>query len=383
FDPTQSSPSEEQPIGEWFISGASFLAPLLDQGLSLDALLETLRIVLPVVKAIQMITRRQLLQTSATTLMGSIPHFHSKHVSEEERMRLCQVFSESITEGWHLFGSSSNALVLALAQAVLALIQYAHSFLYPRTRLFLYTGAYSLVGITLHFQERDQEALQAHQSGYIAALATGDPWYVAQSLICQSDCYHFLGQHDVAIQTIEEALRTIGVPSNNAQVCARAHLLTCWADNSMALKDYRTAQEKLEASAVYLDHIALNEEFDRAAWHMLAGKYSLMTKDYSTALDHFKESLTVLPEAWTLRRTMTSIGLIKAYAQMKERDQSLIVADKVVPMVQAINARVTNRWFNEYLHQDLLGTFPTDERVHTFVRDVYKRLPQLIDVSSN
>ncbi|MBA2677667.1 MAG: hypothetical protein H0U76_04625 [Ktedonobacteraceae bacterium] len=374
--------SEDQPGGEWLLSGASFLAPLFDRGRSFDALLETLHIVLPVVKALQIMTRHQFVQNSATPLMGSIPSVYSKRIPEEERIQLCQVFSESIIQGWRFFGSSNNTLALSLAQAQLSLIQHAHSLLYPGTLPFLYTGAYSLIGITLHFQERDQEALHAHQSGYIAALAIGDLWYVVQSLICQSDCYHFLGQYDVAIQIIEEALHTIGVSSNNAHVCAKAHLLTCWADNAMALKDYRTAQEKLEASAVYLDHIAPNEEFDGAAWHMVAGKYSLMTKGYTTALDHFQESLAVLPEMWILRRIMTSIGLMKAYARLKERDQSLILADEVAPMVQSINARMTTRWFNEYLQEDLLETFPTDERVRTFVRNTYQRFPQLIDISS-
>ncbi len=375
--------SPEQQLGAWLAQGAGHLAPLFDEGWSLDTVVEVLRIILPIVKAMPMVTRHRLLQTGVAATMSGIPIPDGRHISEEERLQLTCALSESIATSWRLFLSASNAQILAVGQAQLSLLQQTNALLYPQARPFLYTGVYGLIGITLHFQERDMEALQTHYNGYLAASATDEPWYIAQSLICQADCYHALGQYDSAIQTIEEALGIIGTSTDEAQVRAKAHLLTCWADNAMMLEDYKTAQEKLEASGEYLDQVIPNEEFDRAGWLLLAGKYALVTKSYTIAIRHFEEALAELPEQWTLRRTMTALGLTKAYARLKERDSSLAIAENLVSMVKIINARMTNRWFIEYLQQDLLGVFSTDVRVRAFVADTYRSFPQLTSVRDN
>ena len=231
--------------------------------------------------------------------------------------------------------------------------------------------------MALHFQERDVEALHIYQSGYFAASMTGNSWHIVQSLICQADCYTALKQYDLAIQTIEEALVLVRNSNDEAEICAKAHLLSCWADNAMMLEDYRTAQEKLEASEEYLDQIASNEEFDRSSWLLLAGKYALKTGNYTTALRNFEEALAKLPVSWTLRRAITTLGVTKAYARSREREKSVETAQNLVPMVQTINSKMTNRWFAEYLQQDLLDIFPTDRDVQAFVDHAYQKLPQL------
>ena len=293
-------------------------------------------------------------------------------------MKLSNAFSESIAAGWKLFLSANNAQLLALGQTQLALVQQAHPLLHPLVRSYLYTGVYGLIGIALHFQERDVEALHIHQNGYFAASTTGDTWYIVQSLICQADCYNALRQYDLAIQTIKEALWIINTSTTATQICSKAHLLSCWADNAMMLEDYKTAQEKLEASEEYLDQIMLNEEFDKASWLLVAGKYSLKTENYTIALRHFENALTELPEEWTLRRAMTALGLAKAYACSRERNKSLEVAGNLMPMIQKIDAKMTNHWFAEYLQHDLLDTFPTDAHVRAFVSNTYQQIPQLI-----
>ena len=78
-----------------------------------------------------------------------------------------------------------------------------------------------------------------YHNGYMAALATGDPWYIVANLISQADCCQSLGRHIIAIQALEEALRVVGKPADVASVRSKAHLLTCWADNAMMLGDYR------------------------------------------------------------------------------------------------------------------------------------------------
>ncbi len=369
--------SEQQQEHAWLTVGASSLGQLFNSGWSFDEIIESVKVVLQGVEGMPSMMRQNVLWSNISTLSGSIPFFTSTSISEDEKMKLSNTLSKSIATSWKLFLSANNAQLLALGQTQLALVQQVHPLLHPSVRAYLYTGVYGLIGLALHFQERDLEALQVHQNGYFAASSTGDAWYVVQSLICQADCYNALRQYDFAIKVIQEALWIINTPTNNAQICAKAHLLSCWADNAMMLDDYKTAQEKLAASEEYLDQIVLNEEFDRASWLLLAGKYALKTENYITALRNFESALVELPEQWTLRRAMTALGLTKAYARIKERDKSLEIAQNLAPMIQTINAKMTNRWFAEYLQHDLLDLFPTDAHVRTFVSNTYQQLPQL------
>jgi len=143
----------------------------------------------------------------------------------------------------------------------------------------------------------------------------------------------------------------------------------------MMLHDDRTTQEKLDAAEAYLDQLMPNEEFDRAAWLLIAGKYAFNTGNYAAAKNCFEDALTELPEQWLLRRAMTATGLAMAYARMGERDSSLTIAGDLVPLIRTINAQMTNRWFTEYLQQDLLGIFPSDREVQRFVADTRRQLP--------
>ncbi len=278
------------------------------------------------------LSRRQLLELGIAAFISHLAQLDSKRISAIEREELGRALGESIANGWKLFHTAGNAEVLAVGQVQLSLIHQAHALLYPATRPYLYTGAFSLIGIALHFQERNEEALQMYHNGYIAALATSDPWYVV--------------------------------------------LLACWADNAMMLHDDRTTQEKLDAAEAYLDQLMPNEEFDRAAWLLIAGKYAFNTRNYAAAKNCFEDALTELPEQWLLRRAMTATGLAMAYARMGERDSSLTIAGDLVPLIRTINAQMTNRWFTEYLQQDLLGIFPSDREVQSFVADTRRQLPQ-------
>lgn len=119
--------------------------------------------------------RQNVLWSNISTLSSSIPSFSmSTSVSEDEQMKLSNALSGSIATSWKLFHSANNAQLLALGQTQLALVQQAHPLLHPSVRSYLYTGVYGLIGLALHFQERDLEALQVHQNGYFAASSTGD-----------------------------------------------------------------------------------------------------------------------------------------------------------------------------------------------------------------
>lgn len=361
----------------WLVQGASYLGQLFNDGWSMDEILTSAQIVLQGMQGMPAITRQHLLQWEIASMLRDIPVLTGKHILEEERQRLYESLTKSTQDAWKLFHSAGNAQVLAVGQALLSLVQRNDSYFPSNIRPMYYAAVYDLIGIALHFQERDVEALQAYRSGNIAALSTGDAAYVATNLICQSDCYNALHQYHLAIQRLEEALRIVGQPTNELFVQLKAHILTCWADNAMMLDDYKMAQEKLEVSEEYLDQIVPNENFDHASWLLLSGKYALRTKRYIAARSHFEQALAEIPTQWTLRRAMTATGLTKAYAQMRERDKSLEVAENLVPLIQVINASMTNHWFTEYLQQDLLAIFPTDVRVHEFVTSAYQKLPHL------
>jgi tetratricopeptide (TPR) repeat protein len=350
-----SEGSTEQQIGAWLAMSAADLALLFDEGWSLESLIASLQIILQGVQAMpsvtRSITRRRLFQLGAAAIVSGIPIPEGRHISAEDRVQLCQALGDTIATGWKQLYSVDTAQALAVAQAQLFLVQQSHSLLYPKARSLCYAGAYGQIGMTFHFQERDGEALQAYRSSYIAALEAGEPWYVVQSLICQADSYTALCHYDVAIRTIEEALRIIGEPTDEPMKRAKAHLLTCWADNAMMLQDFQTTEEKLK------------------------------TGNYGSAQACFQQALREVPQQWILRHAMTAIGLAMAYAGMSERDESLATAEQVVPMLKTINAPMTNRWFSEYLQQYLLGAFPTDTRVHSFVAETYKGFPQLTRIA--
>lgn len=182
----------------------------------------------------------------------------------------------------------------------------------------------------------------------------------------------------MAIQTIEEALRVIArsTDEDGKMKRARAHLLSCWADNAMMLHDDQTTQEKLDVAETYLEPGISNEEFDRAAWLLIAGKYALNLRNYETAKNHFEEALIAIPESWYLRRVMTAIGLAMAHAHMRERESSLFLAKDLIPLIKTTNAPMINRWFTEYLQHGLLGNFPDDSEIQGFVVDACRQVAQ-------
>lgn len=327
--------------------------------------------------AMSHMARCHFLELGIAALISQLAQLDSRRVSALEREVLSQVLGESITASWKLLLSVENAMVVAIGRAQLALIHQAHALISPPALPYFYAGAHSFIGIGLHFQERDEEALQAYHHGYIASLATGDPWYVAQSLICQADSYHALGEYSKAIQAVEEALRIIARSTDEGDKMqrAKAHLLSCWADSAMMLHDERTTQEKLDMAEAFLDPHVSDEEFDRSAWLLIAGKHALHLGNNVTAKECFEEALASLPEQWVLRRVMTATGLAMAHARMGERDESIVNAQALVPLIQATNTPMTNRWFMQYLHHDLLGRFPTDSAIRAIVATTCQQHP--------
>lgn len=369
----------EELLGAWLALRATDLALLFQERWSVEDILTSLRVVLKGVQVLSNISRRTLLQLGAAALLSGIPLPEGRHISAEERMELHRTLGESIAAGWQLFHTAGNAQVLVVGQAQLALIQQAHALLFPQVRAMFYAGVYNLIGRARHLQEHYDEALQAHMSAHIAALGAGDPLHVAQSLICLADTYQALGRYPEAIQSVEEALRTVG-DSDEGHLRTRAHLLGCWADYSMTIEDYEQAQRKLDESFPYLELLSPKEEFDRASWLQLAGKRALMKGDYHQATDYLEEALAANPPHWLVRQAGILIPLAITYARRRERDISLRVARQTLPVLSALNAPMTNMQFADFLRQDLLGLFPDDRHIRTFVKEAQHEFPQLAPV---
>jgi DNA-binding SARP family transcriptional activator len=323
-----------------------------------------------------LLSRRQLLELGIAALISRLAQLDKKRITMVDREELGWVLSKGIADGWKLFLTTANAQVLAVSQLQLALIHQVHPLLYPSTRSYLYAGAHGLIGLALHHQDRNEEALHAYHNAHLAAVATGDPWYVAQSLICQADTYLALGMYAEALHVIEEALLGLGEIDEEHRR-ARAHLLGCWADVSMSMKEYSFAQQKLDEAAHYLEGATVIEEFDRSCWLQLAGKKALMAGDYQQAIDHLEEALAANPLHWLVRHVGILIPLAMAYARMQEQEKSLFIAQQAIPVIGAVNASMTNRHFLEYIQSDILGRFPHDNKSHTFLTEIQHHLPHL------
>ncbi len=362
--------------GVWLLQGAAVLAELTENGWPSEAAIASLRLLAQGVQGIPELSRCQIFRTGAVLSSGSFLPTEGR-LSEEACFRLGYILSENIATGWKHFLSMSTSQALAIGQAQLFLLQHVHTLLPPPVRPFLYTGVYGLIGMALHFQERHEEALRAHQSSYLAALASGDPLYVGESLICQADCYRALGCYDADLQMIQEALRLIGDPTEEAAKRIKAHVFTCWADHAMTLQQPDLSQEKLDESAEGIEGLSAHEAFDHAGWLLLAGKHALLMHRNMEAMQAFQQALAELPDHWTLRRVMTGIGLAMAYARLKEREHSFAVAEALVPQVQVVRAPRVYKWFADYLLQDVLASYPTDSRGRRFVADVCGSIPEM------
>ena len=375
IDPLDEIPgtSSEQPLGAWLAAGAADLSALFADGWSLEEVLSSLQVVLKGVQAMSNLSRRKLFQLGAAAAISGVPIPEGKHISAEERAKLHSALGESIGAGWRLFHTSSMPQVLAVGQAQLFLVQQNHSMLFSRERSMFYSSVYNLMGKALYFQEHYQQALDAHINAHVAAMATGNPWYVTQSLICQADSYQALGQHIEAIETIEEALRILGNPTDELCIRSKAQLLASWADNAITLKEWHIAEEKLEASAIFLDQIHPNEQFDRASWLQLKGKYSFAIGNYDKAIEHLEAAFSKISPNWIVRQVLILLPMVAAYTWEGNRDACLATANKAFSAIKTLNAPTVNKLYAASL-KGLLDEFPKDAQVRTFVAD---KLPQV------
>lgn len=352
------------------------LATLTTLGWTQQDIIKALQIVLQGETAMATMNRRQVLQLGAgMLLLGGIHIPTHEHPSTVERTQLSQALGEGIVAGWTLFHVASTTQVLVVSQAQITQINQAHSILYPGALPFLYSGAYRLMGAALYFQERYEDALHIHEHAYCAAKETLDAWNIAQSLSWLGYVYQERDQHANAIQVIAEALHLIDNRTDEADMRLKAHLLACWAENAMSLREKHIAMEKLAESAALLDYISMNEEFDRSKWLQHAGNIALAAGEHTAAIDYFEEALAAIQPHWTLRHAVTFIPLAIAYARKREQEASLAVAKKAIPVLGAMKSPIMNKQFATYVQEDLLNAYPGDTHIRAFISETQQLLP--------
>ncbi len=290
----------EQQMGAWLALGVSDLAPLFDAGWSLEAVLQTVQLLLQGVEAMPAISRRKLLQLGAMAMLRGIPLPTGDLLSIEERSHLCLALGENIAAAWMLFHTAGTAQVLAVGQAQLYLLQQHHTVLYPSVLPLFYSGVYRLIGATYHFQGRYHEALRAHEKAYMTALEGADGWNMAQSRSWQAYGWKALGRYADALQATDAALRLISQQGDTESIRLRARLLAFGAETAAILGDVKEVHARLNVSESLLEQLPpLHEEFDRVSWLQWAGMCALHLGQHELAITRLQQALEELPAQWT------------------------------------------------------------------------------------
>jgi DNA-binding SARP family transcriptional activator len=370
-----SSAALQDPERGWAGTMSQVLS-LLGAGRRQDSSLDVLRALIEPEGAggqdMAQLSRRQLLELGVAALISRLAQLDQKRIAAVDREELGWVLGKGIADGWKLLLTTANAELLAVSQFQLALIHQAHPLLYPTTRSYLYAGAYGLVGLALHHQNRSEEALHAYHHAHLAAIATRDPWYIAQSLICQADAYQALGMYTEALHVIEEALLGLGEVDEEHRR-ARAHLLGCWADVAMTMGDYSLARRKLDESALSLEHLSANEEFDSSCWLNLAGKHAFATGKYPTAIGYFEQSLTESSPDWMIHRVFALLPMMASYACEGDHDACVATAEAALAALSVLNAPALNRIFTT-TGREILKAFPHDARLRSLLVAAQRQL---------
>ncbi len=373
--PSHSSVDQQEQV--WLTLGASSLGQLLNNGWSIDEILNSVKIVLQGIRGMPDAIRQKLLNDDMIAMKGSMSNSLAQHISVEERVQLSHALGSSIAEGWALFSTTRNTEILVIGQTLLHFVQQNQFLLYPHVSSLFFSGSYRLVGAALFFQGRYEEAHHTQNSAYMAALANADAWNMAQCRTWQVYGYLACGRYREAIEYVEVALRLIADQDDEADHRLRSHLLALWAENATLMHQYALAQEKLGLSEQWLADIVPNEEFDRTHWRQIAGKCALIADDYQSAIKYFENSLAQLSTNSTIHQAITSLSLASAYARAGKRDWSLSAAEKAIPSISFLNAPLITRQLSDYIQKDLKQSFPDDSRVSTFIGDIRIRFPQM------
>ncbi|MFL5665874.1 MAG: hypothetical protein ACJ8BW_31695 [Ktedonobacteraceae bacterium] len=228
---------------------------------------------------------------------------------------------------------------------------------------------------SLHFQGDYPEAFQAHEKAYIAALERADGWNMAQSRSWQAYGWHALGRYEDALQATDAALRLIADCSDSEHLRLRARLLAFGAENASLRGDVNDVQTRLDSSELLLAYLpTLHEEFDRLSWLQASGICALNLGHPTLAIQRLQPAIDELPVQWARRYISTALPLARAFASIKEQKATLAVAQKMVPLLKALQAKTLSRAFEHYLREDVLANFPHDAHCQAFYAEARQQL---------
>lgn len=366
----------EQQLGALLARESNELTAFFDEGWSVEEVLESLRVVLQGVQMMSKITRRKVFQLGVAAALSGISVPSGRHISVEDRVKLHDALGKSIAAGWKLFHTAGNAQVLAVGQAQIYLIGQASSQLYPSVRPLLYSSTYNLIGAARHFQGRYDEAYQAHEQGYVAALEGMDMLSMAQSRTWQANGLREQQQYSEALETIEAALRLISRQSDTESIRLRAHLFASGAEMAAFLGETELVRKNLGASEELLERLPLvpTEEFDHASWHQYVGTCALILNQYDQAIRELQLAVDALPPHWLVRQSTALMPLAIAYARKRERDRCFELVEKAHRVIREMNAPSLNRQFVKYLKEEIQVAFPDDSHIGAFITEVQQQL---------
>src|SRR5262249_10929575 len=142
----------------------------------------------------------------------------------------------------------------------------------------------------------------------------------------------------------------------------RARLLAFGAENAALVGHSEEVQVRLSASEELLEQLCTpHEEFDRIGWLQWTGICALQLGQFELAIKRLQQSLNELPAQWARRYIATAIPLARALARVQERDRAFTIAQKTLPYVQTMSAKIFIQDFARFLHDDLLKNFSNDE----------------------
>jgi len=353
--------------------GISHLGQLFNSGWSLENIISMVEIVLKGIQGIPSNTRQSLFTFDVQKTLNDVPFLKYTSLLEYEQAKLNEGLSESIAASWRLFLSLPTAQVLTLGQTLLFLVQRSSPIIYPTVLPLFYSPIYRLIGAAFFFQARYTEALRAHEQAYITGLQANDAWNMAESLAWQAGVWKACGKHHLSIQLTEQALHLVNVKNDPRSFSAQARLFAQWAESAALLNQPKIAAEKLEVSAVFLDRLEANDEFDTSIWHYYRGTCAYYLNHAEEADDAFQLAKQGHQPNWTLQHTNTMLLQAKARLNKKELEGSLEAARLAFSLVLSMDSPLLSWGFIDYINT-LQSQFSSSIAVKDFTDEVRKRL---------
>lgn len=361
----------EQQLGAWLALETCNISSLFDVGWTLDAIIESLRILLQGVQGLPSNIRRKLLQLGSAAMMNTTQP--TECMTQEEQIRIFHMLSSSIVDGWKCFQTMSNTQLLITGHALLTLIQQCHFIEYSPIIPALYSSTYRLIGLAQLFQGRYGDALRSYNKAYLTAIEIGDAWNMAESLGAQAGIWKACGQQEKAIQINEAAIRLLTQDDNEASHTTQARLYAQSAESAALLGNVSVVEKMLDESHAQLYQILPDKvigDYMQSYYHGTCAHY---LGDSTKAITFFQQALQSYPQSWLLQRANTLLFQAEAFLKVKDWQNSLAVAQEALPHIITTDAPIILWGFTDYVDR-LYHQFPTNVDIASFAKYIKQQL---------